>query len=229
MISNLFFAWKTQIAKGNEPKFANLKKFTKDNYRKQLDYVNVKKDNPKKRLTSEADKIDFFQEILDGFDFLGLVERFDESLVALRFMLGLDAGDILYVNAKKSGAYHFQNDECTKIPPKKTIEKQDKYYNSKKFRKIITPINEFYQAVNRSLDLTIERIGHDKFNAALAEHKRLMALADETCSPRAIFPCTDEGIPQLDKSEHSCYYKDHGCAYPCLDELYYNVSNNILL
>ena len=40
---------------------------------------------------------DIIQNMLDSYDFIGLTERLDESLVALRFILNLNADDILYV------------------------------------------------------------------------------------------------------------------------------------
>ena len=148
-----------------------------------------------------------------------LTERFDESLVALRFLLGLDAGDILYVPAKMSGGYD-SRPQCNKIPDKIKWPELKDYYNSPTWKKNHLLMDEIHAAVNRSLDLTIENIGMDKFEAALAEHKYLLSLGTKECEPKAIFPCSRDGVSQMKESMKSCYYKDHGCGYACLDELY---------
>jgi len=224
MISNLFFIWKTEINdKGKYPTLSDFKKYVDHSYRKQLDFIQIKNYNENMNRTV------MFQEILNNYDFLGIVERFDESLVALRLLLGLDAGDILYVSAKKSGGYHHQYGRCFKIPKSKTnywnTAKKEKYFTSYNWTNKITPLNEFYDAVNKSLDLTIQRIGRDKFGKALKEHLDLISLADKVCSSKAIFPCTDDGIDQLNTSMNDCFYKDHGCGYKCLDELYDNYAS----
>eukprot|EP00957_Ditylum_brightwellii_P139367 10621802-Ditylum_brightwellii.AAC.1 len=52
----------------------------------------------------------FIQETMEQMDFLGLVERMDESLVLLSFMLDLPATDVLYLDSKVAGNYM--------VPPK---------------------------------------------------------------------------------------------------------------
>ena len=44
-------------------------------------------------------------KILDNYDFIGVTDRFDESLVVLQLLLGLETSDILYLSSKKSGNY----------------------------------------------------------------------------------------------------------------------------
>ena len=45
------------------------------------------------------------QHIMQEYDFIGILERLDESLVALQMILGLRTSDILYLRAKTSGGF----------------------------------------------------------------------------------------------------------------------------
>ena len=79
---------------------------------------------------------------------------------------------------------------------------------------------------NRSLDLTIERLGRERFNNALAEFYRLRQLEKELCAPFVQFPCSNDGKPQIEVSEKSCLhrYEDIGCGYRCIDRLLANMT-----
>lgn len=75
-----------------------------------------------------------------------------------------------------------------------------------------------YKAVNQSLDLTIEHLGKDRFERALREYQTMMKQAKQECETKALFPCSTDGQPQLNKT--NCYIRDWGCAYDCLDRLF---------
>jgi hypothetical protein len=42
---------------------------------------------------------------MEDYDFIGMVERMDESLVIMKMLLQLDMNDILYLSAKHGGGY----------------------------------------------------------------------------------------------------------------------------
>ena len=44
------------------------------------------------------------QDLLDSYDFLGVVERWDESLAVLQLLLGLDTADMMYLPRPKAAA-----------------------------------------------------------------------------------------------------------------------------
>ena len=161
---------------------------------------------------------------MDEYDFIGLVERFDESLVLLRLLLGLDAGDILYLPSKFSGAYTGAKKKggCMKIPDKIDFPEMKPYLDSPAWKHKNAFTNEIHAAINRSLDLTIDHVGRQKFEEALSEHRHLLELSKKLCGDKAFFPCSREGVIQLEESKKSCYLKDHGCGYACLDDLYQN-------
>jgi len=223
MISNLFFHWRNK--NGSYPTLDHFKEYVKHSHKKELDFVNIEKFKEQRYM---KDRSTMFQEILNEYDFFGVSERLDESLVALRLLLNLNAGDILYVSAKKSGSYfhNYNKNICRKIPSKMDWPGQEEYFASPKWQEIINPLNELYQAANRSLDLTIQQIGRDEFDKALKEHRYLISLVNEVCAPKAIFPCSDEGVSQWEAAEEECYHKDLGCGYRCLDELYDNYTKS---
>jgi len=45
------------------------------------------------------------EDILDGYDFIAVTERMDESLVALQMLLNLTTKDILYTHSRGSGTF----------------------------------------------------------------------------------------------------------------------------
>ena len=102
------------------------------------------------------------------------------------------------------------------------------YISSSEWKNKIKLSMLLHKAVNKSLDDTIENIiGKEKFSNALNEHKYLISLVNEKCAASTYFPCSKDGKLQYAKSRHNCYFHDSGCGYPCIDELYYNISNNI--
>ena len=78
-----------------------------------------------------------------------------------------------------------------------------------------------YNAVNRSLDATIESIGQETFHKALTTFRRLQAIANKHCPYKS--PCIGEGVYRPREEEGSkCYAEDWGCGYECLDNLVWN-------
>ena len=155
--------------------------------------------------------------VINQYDFIGVFERFDESLVVLRFLLGLDASDIVYFQSKnpklsRSGIAYDHG--CRPITSYKMTPAIEAYLNSKEWIKSQEVDLELLDVANRSLDLTIDTvIGRDKFEAALKEHRSLMERIHRKCDP--IFPCSNGQLQVLDHRE--CYVHDSGCAFSCID------------
>ena len=78
-----------------------------------------------------------------------------------------------------------------------------------------------HEAANQSLDMTIERIGRERFEMELKEFRRRLALVHEQCTlkGRVILPCSDEGVKQRKASKLNCYFEDIGCGHKCIDEV----------
>lgn len=157
------------------------------------------------------------QQVMDQYDFIMIVERLPESLVVLQLLLNLPTTDILYLSAKKSGSYfHRQH------PPSPRCHKLTKSFYSPNIKAYLSSPQWYaqnyedyllYKAANASLDLTIEQLGRDRFNRALADYQDMMVQAKE-CEEETIFPCSSDGAHN---EVTNCCSADLGCGYSCLD------------
>jgi hypothetical protein len=167
----------------------------------------------------EPNVTSFVQSIMNDYDFIGLVERMDESLVVMKMLLHLDMNDILYLSAKQSGGYDegAWNQTCVYIVPSFVTSGMKRYFASSHWRKRTAGDRMLVQVVNRSLDLTIDALGRQEVEEQLAEYHKAKAYAEEICAPSTIYPCSVGGV--LNKYNHSCLWWDSGCGYKCLDGL----------
>ena len=161
----------------------------------------------------------------EELDYIALLERLDESLVAMQFILGLETRDILYSSTKQSGkhilvmsrANNF-NGECKRIPKVGIPRGVKNYFEENEWK--LNNMGDYllYEAASQELDRIINAIGRIQFEEKLAQFRRAQALADAKCTPT--WPCTDEGRVRSSKEQVSeCYLWDLGCNYHCLDEL----------
>jgi len=164
------------------------------------------------------------ESILDEYNFIGIVERMDESLAVLVLLLGLEPADVVTLSAKRAGGYddgEGKYGDCVKIakqppPSQRPPELQDYLYHehAKENADFL-----LYEAVNRSLDKTIECLGVDKVRATMSEIQKLQKLAEEHCQEAAKFPCSAEGVFQPKLAKQSCYVQDAGCGHACVDSV----------
>ena len=161
-------------------------------------------------------------EVLDQYDLIIIVERLHESLVVFQLLLGLDTSDILYISAKQSGAYSASTTKRNPVPVCHVITKS---FTTPEIADHLSSPTWYarnyedyllYKAANRSLDLTIDSLGRQRFEEALAQYENMMKGA-KVCENETITPCTSEGV-YLSKTD--CYAEDFGCGYPCLDRLF---------
>ena len=157
-------------------------------------------------------------QILEDYDFIGVTERMEESAVALQLMLGLATGDVLYLNSKSSGGFDDGASPrgCVYIAPSFVSPGMSKYFQSPAWEQIASADTLLHRAVNRSLDLTIERLGRNKFELALKRFRHAMNTIRERCLPSVQFPCTAGGEPV---AQPNCFWADSGCGTACMDEV----------
>lgn len=160
------------------------------------------------------------QAILNDYDFIAITERLDESLVVLQLLLNLSTADILYLSAKHNG--HFDDGagkkKCFYIWPSFVTPSMQTYFASPQWQDDIQYDMALYQAANRSLDLTIEAIGRQKFEKQLQRFQMAQSAAKQNCLPTAIFPCS-EGGQWRPHNTTNCLWNDSGCGNDCLDEV----------
>ena len=160
--------------------------------------------------------------ILRTYNFIGVTERMDESFVVLMMLLRLKIADILYLSAKTRGGYDDAGGKsvktCTYIWPSFVSTGMKEYFSSKEWRERIRYDVFLYEAVNRSLDLTIDQLGRERFHAQLHIFQTAQQAAHERCLPHTKFPC-DESGQFHDKNSTDCIWNDSGCGTTCLDKL----------
>ena len=178
------------------------------------EYVAVK---PINQSESVQDRLD---NILQDYNFIGLVERLDESLVALQMILGLDTKYILHLNSKTSGGFDDGRGKggCAYVPQSFVSDEVKDYFDSSEWKDKIQSDVALWKAVNRSLDETIDKLGRKKFNEQVKNYQRLTQVVKDQCLSEAIFPCSDDGT-QNKNSNENCYHADWGCGYKCIDRI----------
>eukprot|EP00977_Amphora_coffeiformis_P023632 scaffold13866_cov175-Amphora_coffeaeformis.AAC.3 len=158
----------------------------------------------------EADTALVANQILRDYNFIGTVERLNESLVALAMILHIPLSDVLYLSAKLNGGY---DNLCNFIIPSNVTSDMREYLNSAEWFDAIKDDLAFHRAVNASLDLTINVLGREEFALNLERFERGLGLARDQCHAQATFSCMNGR--QMGKND--CLWKDSGCGDACLD------------
>jgi hypothetical protein len=132
-------------------------------------------------------------------------------------LLGIPMADILYLTAKSRGGYDGGTKaKCFYIQPSFMTSGMQDLLDGPDWQNDVQYDRALYDAANRSLDMTIERLGRTKFESELARFKYAKQVLQEKCVPTASFPCDSEGrlVETTD-----CLWKDSGCGTPCLDQV----------
>mmetsp|Transcript_22335 Transcript_22335/g.32984 ORF Transcript_22335/g.32984 Transcript_22335/m.32984 type:complete len:445 (-) Transcript_22335:20-1354(-) len=159
------------------------------------------------------------QEILDGYNFIAVTERMDESLVVFMYLLDLDLYDILYIKARASGSFTNGPVEkgraCIYITPSFLTPTMSDFFESEEWKSSNAIDISLYKAIYKSLDNTITTI--PEFQQKLNDFQELQKIADQFCQDKVISWCTDGGsfIP---KEERTCVLWAEGCDFDCLTE-----------
>ena len=150
--------------------------------------------------------------ILQTYDFIGLVERQDESLVVMKLLWGLDLNDILYASSKVSGSY---DDQGYYVYPS-NLSPTTKAFIANEFRQMNDLDYQLYDQVNQRLDATIKYL-EPAFSATLKKFQAMKDKAAQQCHPTPKYD-QQTGL-QTDPSKRNCLWNDNGCAFECLDTI----------
>jgi hypothetical protein len=157
------------------------------------------------------------REIINWFDFIGVTNRFEESMLVLAYLLNLSYCDILYIKTKDSNSKYFRRDEVgyllTPHPHILTEEKSIiEYANSSIFFQRNEIDYGLYKYANRQIDNIINTIGVSNFKLKLEKYRKLLTLSLKICVPLEL---QDKPPNKVLK----CYEGDMGCGYDCLDKI----------
>jgi hypothetical protein len=160
----------------------------------------------------------YVEEILLGFDFIGITERMDESLVVLQLLLHLETGDMLYLSAKESGSWEYFPllRSCKYIMKYAVTPAMKDWFRSDEWYEYVRGDVLLYKAANKSLDRTIWKLGPDRVQRALLRFRWAQRLAEEQCATTTRYPCTSGGERN---TVNDCLWQDMGCGYACLDQV----------
>ncbi|CAB9503581.1 expressed unknown protein [Seminavis robusta] len=206
------------------------RKVTEDYYLKMLqvpeDRRNTKKSVwTKKRLDTipAAATMARIQAVINDYDFIGITERMDESIVALQMILGLPTADVLFLSAKSNGGYDAGgwNNTCLRIHPKNLTPDMEAFLQSPLWESYVKWDRLLYDAANQSLDKTIHTLGREEFEKKLAQFREAQDIVNRRCLGRVRFPCSRErdGLPPLRGGQSDCLWGDSACGMACLDKV----------
>jgi len=149
--------------------------------------------------------------LLASYGFVGVTERFDESLLLLARRLGVGLNDILYVSGKVSGSgVDFTTGRA--IPRHPPLgQESEKVQQAAKRIYGGGPDERFLKAANRALDRDIVSYGRG-FEADLAEYRQRLAVVARAC--QSVY---ERAISDANSSDAGCLYRDVGCGQPCID------------
>ena len=188
------------------------------------DYDSKAKKELSKDHPSDDDLNELIQKALADTDFLGLVERLDESLVLLALMFDIPVTDVINIDAKVAGGYMYRSKHkrCERNGYKRPMADYIKeYFEGEEWKRISKVDYMLYDAVNRSLDATIDDvIGRDIFDRKFQEYMEAKQLASQLCFGNITFVCNEEGQITNETERTKCYKGDIGCGYECLDRLF---------
>jgi len=175
------------------------------------------------------------RQVVETYDFLLVPERMDESLVALALILGIDVGDVLVTASKVAGSryhlLHSKKNEFQCVPTVKSFvsDAVKAFFASDQWRAMNYGDYLLHEVAKQSLDLTVQQLGRDRFQAALSRYQHLRSLEQERCASSVAFPCSEDGVPQTEIAARNCYLRfyDFGCGYPCIDALVDNSTASV--
>ena len=162
------------------------------------------------KLSNETDMPALAQSIFDDYDFVGISERLDESLVALSMLMNLPLGDVLYLSTKDEYALSADNRQCTEVAKARVPDIVKEYMLTDDWQQKIYWDHAVFVLANRSLDLTIDRLGRTAFEDKLETFRKMQEEGKARCADYV--PCATATRRYTD-----CVVADTGCGNECLD------------
>jgi hypothetical protein len=171
---------------------------------------------PQPFVKGQSDPVQVINDIILEYDFIGVTERMEDVAVVLAMLLGLPLADVLYIEgAKQQGGWDDGAFTCAYLVPSFISPGMEEYFYTPRFQNGVRWDHILHQAANRSLDLTIDRLGRQQFDAHLLSFRHAQAVVQTKCLPGTVFPCTAQGRSK----NTTCLYLDAACSFDCLDEV----------
>jgi len=165
----------------------------------QLKYLVV--DELKSTDPNEEDYAAAIQTLLDEYNFIGVFERFHESLVVLSMIADIPITDVLYYLAPS---------RCGVLDRPSWVTHNIEDYLENEFIDEDKGDVLLYEAVDKSLDLTIEKLGMENVQQKLDIFNKLISIGTKHAETKLLNGC---GIPGLKP------HKVKDSPYSDMDEL----------
>merc|ERR1719491_1112795 len=145
------------------------------------------------------------EDIMRTYNFVGVTERFDESLLLLGKYLQINMVDLLYLKAKQSG--HVATDQC------EIGRKQAKHPPFHAEPSVVQVVGN--SIFNNSRDMRLLELANEALNAAAIEYGPSFADDYKAFSEQLRIV---EGVcrPHFFRG---CFWNDNGCGQYCIDKL----------
>lgn len=157
---------------------------------------------------------------LHAYDFIGITEKMDESLVVLMLLLNLPMADILYYSAKTSDNLYIDpstKNQCIKLQPSRVSDSMRTFFATPTWQERIYSDELLYHAASQSLERTIDQLGRSIVQANVVKLQQAQALVVERCRGKIRMECEVEG--EAPRKEFDCFHHDMGCGMDCLDQV----------
>lgn len=128
---------------------------------------------------------------------------------------------MLHTSAKSSGGYDDGGflGTCFFIPKSVVSPRVEEYLQSPHWKEITYWDKVLHEAINKSLDMTIERLGSTEFKRNLEKYQKAKREIADYCHNKVTFPCTSEGV-RIKNAETDCIFMDYGCGFDCMNEYF---------
>ena len=167
-------------------------------------------------------------QIFARYNFLGIVERMEESLAVMKLLWGLQAYDLIVLDDENNDQAKMWDDPnfyhyCQRKPHAFVTRRMNHYLHRGHYV-MNNPDILLYHAANRSLDKTIQRLGQDRVDETIQEIRKLQQTVQAACQHKVIYPCSEEGFWRKEESLANCYKGGTtGCGYQCIDQVLLNL------
>ena len=152
-------------------------------------------------------------EIMAHYDFLGMTERFEDSMLLLRHKLApllghIRLGDILYLKSKDSNAGPGVKDDIGAVfVPRKPLAQQSPrvraFFDSAEFKENNARDWDLWRTVNATVDQEINQLLSAETRA---EYHKMLTDAKSKCR-------------KFMEEKRDCFWNDNGCGISCLDSV----------
>lgn len=148
------------------------------------------------------------EECFAKYDFVGTTERFDESMMLLRAVMGVPAEQLWYIPSKVSGHRDDRGMQIVAHPPVHNEPPEvQAFANSSEWAALNARDTRIFQLASNQLDALALRYGPDRLKHDVHTYQASLRSMQQRCGSYA------------NKKTQACYWNDHGCGYKCMDQL----------